>query len=169
MVMFLFVFGGMLFLLHVTKLIACYPLFWVTKVLTLCYFPMHLYSLPPHVFESTYFVHNLALGLDKISARSIKCVFLGYTRLQKDYRCFFPLRRYLVSTDVTFFNNVPFLESPILTPSPIFEVLPLPPIPMPPAPIVPLPSLVPELFTLVRLVQVYCCRVIPQPPSKPDA
>ena len=51
------------------------------------------YSLPLHVFGSTCFVHNLAPDLDKPSARSIKCVFLGYTRSQKSYCCFSPTDR----------------------------------------------------------------------------
>ena len=105
--------------------------FWGDAVLTACYlinrmpssvldnqiphsvlFPHQpLYSFPPRVFGSTCFVHNLSPGLDKLSARSTKCIFLGYTRSQKGYRCFSPtLQRYLISSDVTFFESVPFFE-----------------------------------------------------------
>ena len=34
---------------------------------------------------------------------------MGYSRVQKGYRCYCPtLRRYFVSTDVTFFETTPF-------------------------------------------------------------
>ena len=45
----------------------------------------HLFRVPPKVFGCTYFVHDLSPGLDKLSAQAIKCVFLGYSRLQKGY------------------------------------------------------------------------------------
>jgi transposase InsO family protein len=38
---------------------------------------------PPRVFGSTCFVHNLSLGLDKLSAQSLKRVFLDYHLSQK--------------------------------------------------------------------------------------
>ena len=62
-----------------------------------------LHPLPLRVFGSTCFVHNFSPGLDKLSPRSHKCVFLGFTRSQKGYKCFSPfLNRYFVSADVTF-------------------------------------------------------------------
>ena len=36
-----------------------------------------LYHVSPKVFGCTCFVHNLSLGLDKLSAKAINCVFLG--------------------------------------------------------------------------------------------
>nr|XP_027188949.1 leucine-rich repeat extensin-like protein 3 [Cicer arietinum] len=82
-----------------------------------------LHSLPPRVFGSTCFVHNLTPGLDKLSARSLKCVFLGYHRSQKGYRCYSPtLRRYLISVDVTFFESVTYYES---LPDPLSATIPL--------------------------------------------
>jgi len=63
--------------------------------------PFHPLSL--RVFGSTCFVHNFIPSLNKLSPRSHKCVFLGFTRLQKGYKCFSPsLNRYFVSTNVTF-------------------------------------------------------------------
>ena len=108
--------------------------FWGDAVLTACYlinrmpsstldnqvphsvlFPHEpIYSLPLRVFGSTCFVHNLGPGIDKLSARSHKCVFLGYTRSQKGYKCYSPsMRRYIISTDVTFFETTPFFEPSI--------------------------------------------------------
>nr|KYP53746.1 Retrovirus-related Pol polyprotein from transposon TNT 1-94 [Cajanus cajan] len=84
-----------------------------------------LYPLAPCVFGSTCFVHNHSPGLDKLSARSHKCVFLGYPRSQKGYKCFSPsLHRYLISADVTFLESSFYFPSTssssaaVLTPSP---------------------------------------------------
>ena len=52
--------------------------------------PLHL--LPIRVFGSTCFVHNFSPGLDKLSPRSHKCVFLGLTRSPKGYKCLILLR-----------------------------------------------------------------------------
>ncbi|WMV58129.1 hypothetical protein MTR67_051514 [Solanum verrucosum] len=77
--------------------------FWGDAVLTSCYlinrmpsssiqnqvphsilFPeSHLYHIPPRVFGSTCFVHSLAPGKDKLAPCALKCVFLGYPRVQK--------------------------------------------------------------------------------------
>ncbi|RDX77028.1 hypothetical protein CR513_42904, partial [Mucuna pruriens] len=49
------------------------------------------------------------VGRDKLSARAIKCVFLGYSRLQKGYRCYSPsTKRHYISADVTFFEETMF-------------------------------------------------------------
>ena len=47
-----------------------------------------LYFLPPRVFSCTCFVHTLTPGQDKLSAKATKCILLGYSRLQKGYRCY---------------------------------------------------------------------------------
>ncbi|GAU27876.1 hypothetical protein TSUD_159700 [Trifolium subterraneum] len=86
-----------------------------------------LHSLSPRVFGSTCFVHNLSPGLDKLSARSLKCVFLGYHRSQKGYRCYSPtLKRYLVSADVTFFESIPYFEPNKMIPEPLQDMNPEP-------------------------------------------
>jgi len=41
-----------------------------------------LYHVSPRVFGCTCFVHNVSPGFDKLSAKDIKCVFLGYSHLQ---------------------------------------------------------------------------------------
>ena len=106
--------------------------FWGDVVLTACYlfnrmpsFVLHaqiphsllfpdqpLYFLPPRVFGCTCFVHILTLRQDKLSAKDTKCIFLGYSRLQKGYRCYSPqTHRYFLSADVTFFEDSPFFSS----------------------------------------------------------
>ncbi|RVW94843.1 Retrovirus-related Pol polyprotein from transposon TNT 1-94 [Vitis vinifera] len=133
--------------------------FWGDAVLTACYLinrmpssVLHdqiphsllfsdqpLYFLPPRVFGCTCFVHILTPGQDKLSAKAMKCLFLGYSRLQKGYRCYsLETHRYFISADVTFFEDSPFFsttsESLLVS-----EVLPIPivspPDAMPPRPL----------------------------------
>ena len=114
-----------------------------------------LYFLPPHVFGCTCFVHILTLGQDKLFAKATKCIFLGYSRLQKGYRCYAPeTHRYFLSIDVTFFEDSPFFSS--------FESLPV-------SEVLPLPIISPPIFDVVpsRPLQVYhrCHRVVVPFPS----
>ena len=86
-----------------------------------------LYHVPPCIFGCTCFVHDVFPGLDKFSARAIKCVFLGYSRLQKGYQCYSPeIRRYYMSADVTFFEETPFFSSSQQDINLIQQVLPIP-------------------------------------------
>ncbi|RVW78990.1 Retrovirus-related Pol polyprotein from transposon RE1 [Vitis vinifera] len=63
---------------------------------------------------------------DKLSAKAMKCLFLGYSRLQKGYRCYsLETHRYFISADVTFFENSPFFSTTSES-LPVSEVLPLP-------------------------------------------
>ena len=85
-----------------------------------------LYFLPPRVFGCTCFVHTLTPGQDKLSAKAMKCLFLGYSRLQKGYRCYsLKTHRYFISADVTFFEDSPFFSTTSES-LPVSEVLPLP-------------------------------------------
>ncbi|RVW26551.1 Retrovirus-related Pol polyprotein from transposon RE1 [Vitis vinifera] len=44
-------------------------------------------------------------------AKAMKCLFLGYSRLQKGYRCYsLETHRYFISADVTFFEDSPFFS-----------------------------------------------------------
>jgi len=83
------------------------------KISFSCLYPgKSIFSVPPHVFGCTYFVQDLSLGLDKLSPRSIKCVFVGYSRTQKGYRYYSPsTKKYFVSVDVTFFESVCYFSS----------------------------------------------------------
>nr|CAN64167.1 hypothetical protein VITISV_015919 [Vitis vinifera] len=56
----------------------------------------------------------------------MKCLFLGYSRLQKGYRCYsLETHRYFLSDDVTFFEDSPFFSTTSES-LPVFEVLPIP-------------------------------------------
>ncbi|RVX05229.1 Retrovirus-related Pol polyprotein from transposon TNT 1-94 [Vitis vinifera] len=69
-------------------------------------------------------LNKMGLLNDKLFAKATKCIFLGYSRLQKGYRCYSPdTHRYFLSADVTFFEDSPFFSSSESLP--IFEVLPL--------------------------------------------
>jgi hypothetical protein len=86
-----------------------------------------LFHINPRVFGSTCFVHDLSPGLDKLSPRAIKCVFLGYSRLQKGYRCYSPVHnRYYVSADVTFFEEKPYFLPSSVESNTTQEVFPIP-------------------------------------------
>ena len=92
-----------------------------------------LFSLPPKVFGCVCFVQGTRPNLDKLSPRSTHCMFVGYSRTQKEYRCYDPVSsKYLVSADVTFFKDTPFSSStsypslPIPLSVPVTESVPLP-------------------------------------------
>ena len=112
--------------------------------------------LPPHVFGCICFVHILTPRQDKLSAKVTKCVFLGYSRLQRGYRSYSPdTNRYFISANVTFKDSsfssamrpsaLDVLSNPLVLPSPDF--------PFPPTDVV------------TRPLQVYTCR--PCPPTGP--
>ena len=63
-----------------------------------------LFPIEPRVFGCTCFVWDVRSHVSKFDPKSLKCIFfLGYSRVQKGYRCYCTsLRRNLVSADVTF-------------------------------------------------------------------
>ena len=79
---------------------------WATPFQTL-FRHKPLFPIEPWVFGCTYFVRDVRLHVSKLDPKSLN--FLGYSRVQKGYRCYcLSLRRYLVSVDVTFLENAPF-------------------------------------------------------------
>ncbi|KAL0301601.1 UNVERIFIED_CONTAM: Retrovirus-related Pol polyprotein from transposon RE1 [Sesamum radiatum] len=56
-----------------------------------CLFPdKPLFGIAPRVFGCVCFVYIHSPNLDTLSPRSVKCIFLGYSRTQKGYRCYDP-------------------------------------------------------------------------------
>ena len=54
--------------------------------------------------------------MSKLNPKSLKCIFLSYSRVQKGYKCYCPsLHRYLVFADVSFLENTSFSQDPIQT------------------------------------------------------
>ena len=50
------------------------------------------------------FVPDVRPQGSKLDPKSLKCIFLSYSRVQKGYQCYYPSnRRYLVFVDVKFF------------------------------------------------------------------
>ena len=84
---------------------------WVTPFQTL--FPhKFLFLIEPCLFGCTCFVRDVRPHVSKLDSKSLKCIFLGYSRVQKGHKCYCPsLRKYLVSTDVTFLENTLFLKT----------------------------------------------------------
>ena len=71
-----------------------------------------LFCLPPRVFGYVCVVHILTPRQDKLSTKAMKCVFLGYSHLQRGYHCYSPnTNRYFISVDVTFFEDSSFFSS----------------------------------------------------------
>ena len=121
---------ALLFQMHVPKHL------WANVVSTACFLinrmpllvlnwdtPYHilfpnksLFPIEPQIFGCTCFVQDVRPQVSKLDHKSLKCIFLGYSQVQKGYRCYCPsLRRYLVSADVKFFENVPFSSPPTHT------------------------------------------------------
>ena len=118
-----------------------------------------LFCLSPRVFGCVCFVHILTPGQDKLLAKATKCVFLGYSHLQRGYRCYSPdINRYFIFANVTFFENPSYSSAarpPISNVLSIPFVLPSPYFPSPPTDVV------------TRPLQVYThC---PRPPTGPLA
>ena len=75
-----------------------------------------LFPIEPKVFGYTCFIRDVHPQVSKLDPKSLKCIFLGYFRVQKGYRCYcHPFRRYFVSIDVTFFGSTPFSLSSTVT------------------------------------------------------
>ena len=73
-----------------------------------------MFPIDLEVFGYTYFVRDVRPQVSKLDPKSFMCIFVGYSRVQKGYRCYCPtLRRYFVSTNVTFFETTSYsLSSP---------------------------------------------------------
>lgn len=54
------------------------------------YWPEPLCTVEYKTFKCTCFVHILEVRKNKLSAKSMKCIFLRYSRYQKGYKCYNP-------------------------------------------------------------------------------
>ncbi|XP_076949068.1 uncharacterized protein LOC143621587 [Bidens hawaiensis] len=85
------------------------------------------FPLAPKVFGCVAYVHDHRPTVTKLDPRAILCVFLGYSRVQKGYRCYSPsLHRYFTSADVTFHESCPYFLEPTTSVSDPFPDLDLP-------------------------------------------
>lgn len=106
-----------------------------------------LFPLKPKTFGCVSFIHILPLRKDKLSAKSLKCVFLGYSRLKKGYLCYNPsLKKTFISMDVTFFEGLPFY-SPSNAPLPSSHTLPISVLDRPPTTSPPKDAAPPIVYT----------------------
>jgi hypothetical protein len=72
-------------------------------------------KIPPRIFRCVTYVHIHKHHRDKLDARALKCVFIGYYITQKGYKCYHPpSKRFLVSKDVTFNENQSFFNKTYL-------------------------------------------------------
>jgi hypothetical protein len=70
------------------------------------------FKVPSKTFGCVCFVHNTTPGIIKLDVRAHKCVFVGYSRDKKGYRCFDSIKRKMYeSMDVTFRESEPYFSS----------------------------------------------------------
>ena len=63
----------------------------------------------PKVYGCTCFFRDVRPQVSKLDPKSLKCIFVRYSRVKKECRCYCPtLQRYFVSIDVAFFETTPF-------------------------------------------------------------
>ena len=71
----------------------------------------NVFSIPPKIFGYCCFVHIHHLQ-NKLSLRAVKCIFFGFSRTQKGYKCYDPVnRKIFISSEVIFFETTPFYSS----------------------------------------------------------
>ena len=69
-------------------------------------------NLPPHVFGCVAFVHLHKRQCNKLTPRTLRCVFLGYAAYQKGYRCYHtPSKQMFVTMDVIFHEDSMYFSS----------------------------------------------------------
>ena len=83
---------------------------------TSCFQIINCFLLIPRYLEAYALFRDIRPQVFKLDPKSLKCIFVGYSHVQKGYTCYCPtLRRYFVSIDVAFFETTPFSLPSIVT------------------------------------------------------
>ncbi|KAI5408632.1 hypothetical protein KIW84_054465 [Lathyrus oleraceus] len=68
-----------------------------------------LHTLESRIFGCVAFVHVHKQYRNKLDPRAVRCIFLGYASNKRGYKCYHPpSRKFFVSKDVTFHENVSY-------------------------------------------------------------
>lgn len=74
--------------------------------------------MEPKVFESTFYVQDIRPSVTKLDSKVLKCIFLGYSCLQKECQYYsIELDKYFVSTNMVFSETAPFFYAPLISTS----------------------------------------------------
>ena len=74
-----------------------------------------LKSLESRVFGYVAFVYIHKQHRSKLDPRVVRCIFIGYPPNKRGYKCYHPpSRKYFVSKDVTFHENLTYFTRPQL-------------------------------------------------------
>ncbi|KAK2433017.1 putative mitochondrial protein [Trifolium repens] len=72
-------------------------------------------NLKPRIFGCVSYVHIHSTNRGKLDPRALKCVFVGYSSIQKGYKCYHPSsKKFFVSRDVTFNEHESYFNQPHL-------------------------------------------------------
>ena len=76
---------------------------------TSCFQINYCSLLIPRDLDAHAFVQDVCPQVSKLDPKSLKCIFVGYSRVYKGCKCYYStLRCYFVSTDVALFETTPF-------------------------------------------------------------
>ena len=64
-----------------------------------------VFPIEHKIFYCTCFIREVHPNLTKLDSKSLKCIFLGYSRVKKGHKCYCPSLNRFVSQDVTFFKD----------------------------------------------------------------
>ncbi|XP_073104431.1 uncharacterized protein [Elaeis guineensis] len=80
------------------------------------------FIIPPKVFGCVCFVRDHRSSVGKLDTRALKCIFVGYSSTQKEYKYWCPTEQKLfISMDVIFRESEPFYISSVSSSSPVIS------------------------------------------------
>ena len=75
----------------------------------------YLDKLQPGIFGSVSFWHAHSNGRKKLDPKTVKCVFLGYSTMQKGYKCYYPpSKKFFFLMNVNFNEQESYFKQPHL-------------------------------------------------------